>query len=1210
MPRAMSSSEKLRRKQPGTHPLATLDEKSQSEPRLEGPPVPYGSASALSSQTEQKSREPPEQPLVEYGDIRRPSISVNEGELGSQPPAGEHPRKSIGSVDYGDPGPEKSDNLPVLPHLSGDNVEPAKEPLDGIWSVEELAKGADIAPVGATSLAPLKQGDVEEKEGGVQPVLAAPVSLPPPPAPPPVAAQPQVAGGKNESSSKTASGSGSSSEGSESETSTSGSSSTGSSGSSSGSTSGTASKTTGSTSGSSSTGSTGDSQTKTSTATANAEAPEKAKAVPGVSAAPAAPVPPAAVKAPTTGQAVPPEKGPSESSGSSSSGSSSGSSSDSESSSESGESATEPGAAPDAEKEPLLAKPLPGAVTQAQKTGDTMLQKVEDKKLETKEPAGQGKPGVTARPTSGTEKPRVELPKRPPVPPGGLRAHRPPPPAAEPAKAPPPPAPSSGSGKGGNDPSVYAGMNNEIHRDAETKNRRVPCCLLVANIVITLILVLLSYGLVIHQLDRIAKRKTVAPPPEVIADDHVCRDVQCSSAGTHLFYVLNNSANPCHSIYNYVCKGWIHEGPSAYRKIVLGAERIFVDSKYIEMKDALLAYQTRPSESAAVRKATDLYRMCLEEPVRNPKDTKLIESVLQKYELSNWPFSQGTFLQNSHPYVSLGKFIADTGAGAIVAVKALPDPENFETRVYGIDCSTFVVPMGTLLSFAEHKDYTLLGYKMYIKDVISALSPGKKDIDSLANTIMAFEINLAARCNKGCRKKRYKRTNLKQLDAESKGKRTSEYWLEFLKTVSGDNAHKVTDDMPILVRSERYLRIISTLFEQDETRLRVMNYIGWRVVHHFMRHAGVHFRNMTESFFAARIKEEKLPYDRSCLRDVNDVMPYAIGRVFADNVLSRDDFDKAVKIVAAILDGFQVVLKQFRWASLDVQSMFARMNYIVSYPEWIKNYQRLDDYYDHVQGHGDYFHRYLSASRNRYQRYLTMPNITARASMQMTYHYRRMAEFIFPSRIVDLERRVGPPRENTFYDARDNALIVPSGAMQPPYYDGRSPAGLTFGGLGTMIARDFINEMFHTNEGILRDDKKKNAFKEKTQCLLNAIKEGLDPNMNPDCTSVISDVFSVRVAYEAYQIYLDGSEDDTLQGVAHMTPDQLFFISAVRTLCTNVREQHFAQMVLLRKPVMETDLIDPAVMGMREFEDAFACKGNVSTTQNTFNKCFFAPQSS
>ncbi|KAH8024236.1 hypothetical protein HPB51_022339 [Rhipicephalus microplus] len=96
------SSEKHREK-PAL--LMPLDDKSQSEPRLEPLPTSLGSTSPLSSQTEHKSREPPEQPLVEYGDIRRPSISVNEGELGSQPPFGEHRRKSIGSVDYGDPGP-------------------------------------------------------------------------------------------------------------------------------------------------------------------------------------------------------------------------------------------------------------------------------------------------------------------------------------------------------------------------------------------------------------------------------------------------------------------------------------------------------------------------------------------------------------------------------------------------------------------------------------------------------------------------------------------------------------------------------------------------------------------------------------------------------------------------------------------------------------------------------------------------------------------------------------------------------------------------------------------------------------------------------------------------------------------------------------------------------------------------------------------------
>ncbi|KAH6929442.1 hypothetical protein HPB50_000259 [Hyalomma asiaticum] len=394
------------------------------------------------------------------------------------------------------------------------------------------------------------------------------------------------------------------------------------------------------------------------------------------------------------------------------------------------------------------------------------------------------------------------------------------------------------------------------------------------------------------------------------------------------------------------------------------------------------------------------------------------------------------------------------------------------------------------------------------------------------------------------------------------------------------------------------------LFEDQQTLRRMMSYIGWRVVHHFMRHAGVRFRDFTESFMSSRLKEERFPYDRSCLRDVNDVMPFAVGRVFAETVLSRDHFDHAARTVNALIKGFQVVLKEFQWAPLDVQSKFSRMEYIVSYPDWIKNFSILNDYYDGVRKSGSYFERYISASRNRYQRYLSPPPM-------MPYVHRRLAEFIFPSRIVDLERRVGPPRETTFYDVRDNTLIVPAGSMQPPYYDTRRPWGLTFGGLGTMVSRDFINEMFHTPEGILKGDKQKTVFKDKTQCLLDNIKKGLDANTNPDCTSIVTDVFALKVAYEAYQIFVDGRDDDTLQGVAQMTPEQLFFISAVRTLCTSIREQHFAQVVLLGKDVMEMNLIDPAVMSMREFEDAFNCKqSNITDGQNLFNKCFYPSQTS
>ncbi|XP_077525439.1 neprilysin-1-like [Amblyomma americanum] len=1163
-------------KQRPTQMLVPLDEKSQS---VEPPPVSFGSGSALSSQTEQKSREPPEQPLVEYGDIRRPSVSVNEGS--SQPPANEPPRKSIGSVD-GDPGPEKVEDISPMP-IAGDNVDMAKEFLEGIWSSEESPKAPASAAPMSTALVPLDERE-EEQHRPIQEVLPpeplplVPVEEKPPPA--------EVAKGQKESRSGTASGtaSGSSTEGSESETSTSATSSTGS-----GSTSGSSSS---SSSGSSTTGSGSTTGSTTASTTRTHKTGEIDKAKPAVEPA----VEPKAAAAQAAAPAMPSEKPPGEASSSSSSESTSSSSSGSESgSSESGSESAETAPPKDDEKKPLLPKPPAGAA---------------DVKVESMKPGGDIKSstispsGVTSATSGPSSESRMSPlpPRHPPVPPGGLRPNRPPPKPPKP-KEPPPPPPSKGSGKLGNDPSMYGMLNNEIHRDAESKNRRIPCCLLAANIVAVLILVIVSHALIVYELQWQSEMRPPTSPPEERGDDHVCRDVQCSAAGTHLFYVLNASVRPCDSIYNYVCRSWIHEGPQNYRKIVLGAERIFVDSMYTEMKTTMLGYQGEASESEAVRKATDLFKLCLEEPKNNPGNTHLIDRILSEYGLPSWPYPEDAPVSTfTRPYVSLGKFLRDSGVGAVVTVKMLPDPERSESRIFGIDCSTFVVPMGTLLSFAEHKSETLLGYKIYIADVIKKLRPERQDVEKMANAIMAFEVNMAHRCNEACRKKRFKRTNLRDLKAELNI--NSVDWVEFLETVSQDSQGSISESTTVLVRSVLYLKTVAMVFENPQKLRRVMNYIGWRAVHHFMRHAGVDFRNLTESFMSARLKEERFPYDRSCLRDVNQVMPFAVGRIFAGTVLSRDHFDHAVRTVSALIEGFQVVLKEFQWAPLDWQSKFSKMVYLVSYPTWIKNFTKLNSYYEGVPNEGSYFNRYVSASRNRYQRYLSPPEM-------MPYQHRRLAEFIFPSRIVDLERRVGPPRETSFYDVRDNTLIVPAGAMQPPYYDTRRPWGLTFGGLGTMVARDLVNEMFHTPEGILKDDKEKKIFKERIQCLLDHLKKGLGSSTNPDCTSIITDIFSLRVAYEAYQIFLDGRDDDTLQGVAQMTPEQLFFISAVRTLCTSIREQHFAQVVLLGKSVMEIDLIDPAVMGMREFEDAFHCKrSNVTESQNVFNKCFYPAQSS
>ncbi|XP_064469333.1 membrane metallo-endopeptidase-like 1 [Ornithodoros turicata] len=732
---------------------------------------------------------------------------------------------------------------------------------------------------------------------------------------------------------------------------------------------------------------------------------------------------------------------------------------------------------------------------------------------------------------------------------------------------------------------------NDVHSNANTKRRRIPCLLLVLNILVALVLLLISC------ISYIIALQHTPPPEEPVTEpgvDHVCRDIQCGVAGTHLFYVLNTSVNPCESIYSYVCKTWMHESPANYRKAVLGAQRVFVDNVYTDMRRILSKPDLLSSESHAIRKATSLYQDCLVKPNNEHEGMASFGSMMSSYELLHWPFRNSFAPQ---PHRTLAAFIRDSGQGPVVSVKITRDPEGDHKRMIALDCPTFAVPIGTLLGFADHKDFTLFGYKQFITQVLAHWQVPHRESEWYAQNIMAFEVNLANRCNEMCRKKRYKRMTLDEI---SKSVGNVVIWEQFLQAVFQDVPVQITKDTPVLTRSIRYLKVVSTLFQNPTSLPRMMNYIGWRVAHHFMKQASRVVRQADEEFTELRMKAEKEPYWRKCLRDVNDVMPLAIGRIYIEKVLWRDNHFPAVRIFLTLLEAMDNIINRFPWIGDTVKDVHVKlrntMDFVISYPIWITNTSLLDMYYSDVSAQGVYFDRFWSAARSTsrsYLRSLIQPEIP-----------RALANFIFPSRIVDIEHRKGPPREKLFYDVRDNTVIVPAGALQPPYYQETPSEGLNFGGLGMLLARDIVNEWFHTSDGLLIG-KAKDVYKEKAKCLLDSMKEGLGSKDSAECTSLIADVFALRLAFEAYHIFLAGNDDTTLKGVDFMNPDQLFFVSAVRTLCTSIRERHFANVVLLGKDVLETDMIDRAVMSMREFDDAFNCthSNGETTRQNSFNKC-------
>ncbi|XP_064471994.1 microtubule-associated protein futsch-like isoform X2 [Ornithodoros turicata] len=674
--------------------------------------------------------------------------------------------------------------------------------------------------------------------------------------------------------------------------------------------------------------------------------------------------------------------------------------------------------------------------------------------------------------------------------------------------------------------------------------------------------------------------------------EFVRRNIHCGVAGTALFYALNHETPPCDSMFQFVCSQWIHQPSPKYKKVILGAEMRFLEHMYVEVRRSIERLTVLPGHYA-LSKVGRLYRGCLDRKYRDGQGALHLKRLMAQYLLLDWPLEAHALTDVEEP---VAKYIRDTGSGAFITVRLVPDPDDpnqYRKKLVALECSSFVIPMDTLLTHRTEQKEVIKAYKNYISHVASDVS-GRSTDAAVAN-IFAYEVNLANRCNVQCRRKRLKKVKVNDLMTAG-----GIDWVSFLRTIFDPINYAVTSDSDILVRSVSYLKKLSNLFKGRTVRTRTMNYLGWRFMHQFARHSSTALRKEYREFYEAILAQEEVADWKLCLFDINEAMPFAMGRVYADYMEWRSTDFKVHLMVTNLIEMFDHMVRGFTWLPGDTlekfKSILTRSNVNVGFPRWILNDTTLNAWHSSIPDTAEYTKNYALAVKNRFQNHLK----TIAGDVELN----KMSYFIFPSRVVELRRRSGPLRDNLFYDIRDNAFVVPAGTFRAPYYNPDWTAGLNFGGLGYMVARDLVNEFFHAVDAQWMGDSERQEYKTKSDCIMKAIAQSSSTAVADEvqrCAGVMADFLALRLSYSAYHSFLDYEDEGTLPGMEGMNPDQIFFIAAVRSICTQIREQNYVKVVRLKMSVTEMDLIDGMLKSMDEFKDAFSCDASPA---QVFNDCF------
>jgi putative endopeptidase len=209
---------------------------------------------------------------------------------------------------------------------------------------------------------------------------------------------------------------------------------------------------------------------------------------------------------------------------------------------------------------------------------------------------------------------------------------------------------------------------------------------------------------------------------------------------------------------------------------------------------------------------------------------------------------------------------------------------------------------------------------------------------------------------------------------------------------------------------------------------------------------------------------------------------------------------------------------------------------------------------------------------------------------------------------------LSPASADAYIDLQLNKVVLPAGALQPPYFNAAASDAVIYGSFGIGLAHDlthFVDESLGSVADLegrprpwwtAKDHQEWNA---RTQCLVDEyegyfIEPGVHHNGKRVLSESVADLAGVRIAYRAF---LKSQREHPGPSLDGFTPEQQFFIAWGQTSGTAMTLEAQRQFVNGDPhPVGKFRVIGP-LSDTPEFAHAFACKAGDAMVRSPENSC-------
>jgi putative endopeptidase len=202
---------------------------------------------------------------------------------------------------------------------------------------------------------------------------------------------------------------------------------------------------------------------------------------------------------------------------------------------------------------------------------------------------------------------------------------------------------------------------------------------------------------------------------------------------------------------------------------------------------------------------------------------------------------------------------------------------------------------------------------------------------------------------------------------------------------------------------------------------------------------------------------------------------------------------------------------------------------------------------------------------------------------------------------------------NAYYDTMQNAIYIPAGLLQPPYFSVGADMAANFGAIGSVIGHEMTHGFDQEGRrfdasGNLRDwwsNEDTTQFEARAQCIVDQFNQlsptaGVQENGKLVEGEAIADLGGATIAYDAFERWQATHPRLILDG---FTPEQRFFIAWAQMWASNEAPKYTTVLARTDTHPYPKFRVNATVENMPEFARAWGCKLPDPMTRDPASQC-------